>query len=191
METIMSALHWANNNGLLLPVMLAIGLAVLRGVWAFARTRLVQKYPELVKRGDVWVERVAAALPDLLRVMFPPQQPAQLQQKGPYRTAQVPADADQSVIEPETVKVPTDTGAGIALMIAAALAGAVGLAACPRLPEQTDCAPGQQRCAGAQPQVCSGSSRWTPLGDISCSDVGAVCVQGITAHCRRADAGVQ
>lgn len=100
-------------------------------------------------------------------------------------------EADQSVIEPETVKVPTDTGAGIALMVAAALAGAVGLAACPRLPEQTDCVPGQQRCAGEQPQVCSGSSRWTPLGDISCGDVGAVCVQGITAHCRRADAGVQ
>lgn len=191
METIMSALHWANNNGLLLPVLLALGLAVLRGSWALARVRLQKDYPGLAERGDVWVERIAAALPDLLRVMFPPQQPAHLQQKGPYRTAQVPADAHQSVIEPETVKVPTDTGAGIALMIAAALAGAVGLAACPRLPEQTDCVPGQQRCAGEQPQVCSGSSRWTPLGDISCSDVGAVCVHGITAHCRRADAGVQ
>jgi len=81
--------------------------------------------------------------------------------------------------------------ATVATLVLLALVGALGLAACPRLPEQTDCAPGQQRCAGEQPQVCSGSSRWTPLGDISCSDVGAVCVHGITAHCRRADAGVQ
>lgn len=81
--------------------------------------------------------------------------------------------------------------ATVGTLVLLALVGAVGLSACPRLPEQTDCTPGDQRCFDDQPQVCSGSSRWTPIGDISCRNVGAVCVHGITAHCRRADAGVQ
>ena len=189
METIMFVLHWANNNGLLLPVLLAVGLAVLRGGWALLRARLQKNYPGLAERGDVWVERLAALLPDLLRAVFPPQRSAQ-QMLSPYRTPHPPAEE----VKPgtETSKEPASAGgAGIALMVAAALAGAVGLAACPRLPEQSDCTPGAQRCAGDQPQVCSGSSRWTPVGDISCHEVGAVCVHGITAHCRRADAGVQ
>jgi hypothetical protein len=189
METIMFVLHWANNNGLLLPVLLAVGLAVLRGGWELLRVRLQKSYPGLAERGDVWVERIAALLPDLLRAMFPPQRSAP-QMMSPYRTPQ--PLAEEAKPEPATAKVPTtDAGAGIALMVAAALAGVVGLAACPRLPEQSDCTPGAQRCAGEQPQVCSGSSRWTPIGDISCREVGAVCVHGITAHCRRADAGVQ
>lgn len=188
----MSVLHWANNNGLLVPVVLAVGLAILRGTWVVVRARLEKKYPKLAARGDVWVERIAAGLPDLVRMVFPP--PPINKMQHPYRTDQPPTQEPATEVKgsSEDSKTPTtDTGSGIALMCALALGGAVALAACPRLPEQTDCIPGNQRCDGDQPQVCSGSSRWTAIGDISCREVGAVCVHGITAHCRRPDAGVQ
>lgn len=73
------------------------------------------------------------------------------------------------------------------LMILVALA----VAACPRLPPVSGCAPTSQRCSPAgTPEVCSASQRWEPAGSVTCAAVGAVCVlDGVVAHCAAAADG--
>lgn len=65
------------------------------------------------------------------------------------------------------------------------------LCGCPafRLPPVSDCAPFTTRCSAAgQPEVCSATRRWTPVGDMTCAEAqpGAVCVapdDAGVAHC--------
>lgn len=69
---------------------------------------------------------------------------------------------------------------------------ALALAACPRLPPVSGCAPTSQRCSSAgTPEVCSASQRWEPAGDLTCAAVGGVCVLGDSgvAHCAPAADG--
>lgn len=69
-------------------------------------------------------------------------------------------------------------------MVLAVLSGA-SLAACPRLPPVSGCAPTAQRCGpSGHPEVCSAAQRWEPAGDVSCAAVGGVCVlEAGVAHC--------
>lgn len=56
---------------------------------------------------------------------------------------------------------------------------AAALAACPHLPEPSGCRPRSYRCAdnpadepaGAHPEVCSASQRWTRIGDVGCQAI--------------------
>lgn len=82
----------------------------------------------------------------------------------------------------------------IALAFATAvvcLALGVVLYGCPRLPPVSGCAPTAQRCADGRPEVCSGSQRWEPVGDLACGQVGGLCVvsDAGVAHCVRATDG--
>lgn len=66
------------------------------------------------------------------------------------------------------------------------------LSGCPHLPPPSGCAPSTSSCIEDRPYVCSGSQRWTPVGDTTCTSVGAVCcwtAEGIHA-CVPADACV-
>jgi hypothetical protein len=73
-----------------------------------------------------------------------------------------------------------------ALVIVACVAGAT-TCGCPRprLPPVEGCRVGATRCAADRPQVCSSTGRWHDVGDLDCSAVGAVCVEG-PARCQRA-----
>lgn len=44
---------------------------------------------------------------------------------------------------------------------------AVGCTPC-NLPPQSNCAPLGQRCNNNQPEVCSQTRRWHPVGDVPC-----------------------
>ena len=68
-----------------------------------------------------------------------------------------------------------------AFAVAVMLALPPMIAGCPpmRLPEPSNCQPWSSRCsATGQPQVCSATRRWTPVGDIPCAQAlaGARCV---------------
>lgn len=85
-------------------------------------------------------------------------------------------------------------GAALARLGAVLVAiGLVGLAldGChPRLPPQTNCSSGEQRCVSDRPYVCSATHRLEPAGDRTCASVGGVCVvTGGVAHCALADGG--
>lgn len=43
------------------------------------------------------------------------------------------------------------------------------------LPPQDGCRPNTTTCMNDRPYVCSGTGRWTPVGDTACADVEAVC----------------
>lgn len=43
------------------------------------------------------------------------------------------------------------------------------------LPPPAGCAPNATSCMNDRPYVCSGTARWTPVGDTACASVGAVC----------------
>lgn len=43
------------------------------------------------------------------------------------------------------------------------------------LPPQDGCRPNTTTCMNDRPYVCSGTERWTPVGDVSCPEVGGVC----------------
>lgn len=58
----------------------------------------------------------------------------------------------------------------------------LALAACPRLPPVSGCAPLAQRCDGDRPQVCSPTQRWHTTGDLACGAQGD--------RCEVSDAGV-
>lgn len=55
------------------------------------------------------------------------------------------------------------------------LIGLALLVGCPRLPEPSGCTPHVYRCESDRPQVCSATQRWTPIGDLRCAEVQAVC----------------
>lgn len=82
-----------------------------------------------------------------------------------------------------------------AALVSAALAVALlaaSLAGCPRLPPVSGCTPGEQRCAGDAPEVCSATRRWHRAGDAPCAAVGGACVtDGGVAYCAPADGGAR
>lgn len=66
-------------------------------------------------------------------------------------------------------------------------AGALALAACPRLPPVSDCTPSSTRCNNGTPEVCSQTQRWTPveLNAEPCSTTpGAVCCPAVSPRGR-------
>ena len=81
------------------------------------------------------------------------------------------------------------------VILAASLAGAA-VAGCPspRLPAVEGCTVGATTCRSNAPHVCSSSGRFHAVGDLTCTAVNAVCVEGVdggVAHCAPiADAGV-
>lgn len=67
-------------------------------------------------------------------------------------------------------------------IIVLALLALVTLSACPSLPKPDGCPPWAMRCGpNGEPQVCSGTQRWTPA-DRPCADNGAVCCRTIGAN---------
>lgn len=74
--------------------------------------------------------------------------------------------------------VPGVLGAALAVLMVAG-----GIGGCPRLPPVEGCVAGAQRCHAETPQVCSATGRWHPIGNTTCTAVGGVCVEGLSAHC--------
>ena len=52
---------------------------------------------------------------------------------------------------------------------------ALVLLACPRLPPPDGCEPFAYACRSGQPHICSGTRRWTPIGDTACPVPAHVC----------------
>jgi len=57
----------------------------------------------------------------------------------------------------------------------ASLVLALCMSGCPHLPAPSGCAPRSSMCQDDRPFVCSGTQRWTPVGDTTCAEVGGVC----------------
>jgi hypothetical protein len=84
------------------------------------------------------------------------------------------------------------TGAAFVSVALAAALLVASLAGCPRLPPVSGCTPGEQRCAGDAPEVCSATRRWHRAGDAPCAAVGGACVtDGGVAYCTPADGGAR
>jgi len=49
------------------------------------------------------------------------------------------------------------------------------MAGCPSLPPVSGCAIRASTCMDDRPFICSGTGRWTPVGDATCQSVGGVC----------------
>ena len=80
-------------------------------------------------------------------------------------------------------------GAIVVVLAAGAPMGAL-IAGCPRLPPVSGCQPEAQTCIADSPHVCSASQRWHRAGDLTCTQVGAVClVAGGRAYCGAAADG--
>lgn len=109
-------------------------------------------------------------------------------------TARAPAPP---AARPATPREGQSGGARLDLIALALASGVVCIAlgvvlyGCPRLPPVSGCAPTAQRCADGRPEVCSGSQRWEPVGDLACGQVGGLCVvsDAGVAHCVRATDG--
>lgn len=56
-----------------------------------------------------------------------------------------------------------------------ALLASTLLSSCPSMPTPSGCEPRTSSCQEDRPYVCSGTQRWTPVGDTTCAAVGAVC----------------
>ena len=79
-----------------------------------------------------------------------------------------------------------------AIVVVFAVATPMGalIAGCPRLPPVSGCQPEAQTCIADSPHVCSASQRWHRAGDLTCTQVGAVClVAGGRAYCGAAADG--
>lgn len=80
------------------------------------------------------------------------------------------------------------TGLRLCLAILAASLAVAAVAGCPspRLPVVEGCTVGATACRNDTPHVCSSSGRFHAVGDLACSAVNAVCVEGVdggVAHC--------
>lgn len=60
-------------------------------------------------------------------------------------------------------------------LILTSLALSVTLSGCPHLPAPSGCSPSTSTCIDDRPQVCSGTQRWSAVGDATCASLGAVC----------------
>lgn len=59
--------------------------------------------------------------------------------------------------------------------ILTALLASAFLSGCPQLPPVSGCTPRTSSCRDDRPYICSGTQRWTAVGDTTCASVGAVC----------------
>lgn len=59
--------------------------------------------------------------------------------------------------------------------ILVALLAITVLTSCPQLPAPSGCEPRASSCQNDRPYVCSGTQRWTAVGDTTCAAVDAVC----------------
>lgn len=159
MSKIVDLLIWADSHGLTVPAILAAVTVVVRLLWALLRPVVARRWPAAVPLVESLGQRLAAVLPDVVRALVPPS-------RGAARPSPPAADDGQRGA----------VSAG-ALVVAALLAAlAVCLWGCPRLPPQSGCDLGAQRCASDHPEVCSASGRWHRVGDLACASVGGSCL---------------
>jgi len=145
-DTLSQALQWADSHGLTLPVILGAVTVVARLVWAALRPTVARRWPAAVPIVEGAAARAAALLPDVV---------AALLRRRPAAPSGRSGEAGRATV-----------GALVAL----ALVGAPGLAACPRVREavldtqspRVACAADAQRCHDNAPEVCSASGRWWP-----------------------------
>ena len=80
--------------------------------------------------------------------------------------------------------------AGLIGCVVIGVLAAVIATGCPRMPPVSGCQPEAQTCIADSPHVCSASQRWHRAGDLTCTQVGAVClVAGGRAYCGAAADG--
>lgn len=172
MKTLIDVLLWADSHGLAVPFILAAVTGSVRLFWALLRPVVARRLPAAVPLVEDLGERAAALLPDLVRALWP-------RSSAPPRTSP-PADSDGQ-------RGAVSAGALVVAALLAALA--VCLWGCPRLPPQSGCDLGAQRCASDHPEVCSASGRWHRVGDLACASVGGSCLtSGGRAFCGTAEA---
>jgi hypothetical protein len=128
-------------------------------------------------RGAVWPGLPTAKLPTWARVV---QALVELIANIPGFVRALSGNGLPPGATPGTSTPATRTGspgrASVGSLLVVALLAEIALLACPRLPEPSGCTPHAYRCQDGWPQVCSGSQRWTPIGDVACTDLHAACI---------------